>query len=133
VGTLMAGKLLDTTVLIDLARGNTTAADYIDSERKKGTALYVSIISAMELVVGCRNKAEVAKAAKLIAEFSSILLNQAISQKAYELLVSYSKSHGLMIPDSLIAATALTDILELASDNDRHFKTITGLAVSRPY
>jgi len=129
----MTGKLLDTIVLINLSRGIVTAADYVDEERRKGVPLFVSVVSAIELIVGCRNKAEVNKAAKLVAKFSSIYLNQAISTKAYKLILSYSKSHGLMIPDSLIAATALAEGLELASDNDRHFKMITGLSVNRPY
>jgi hypothetical protein len=33
---LVTGKLLDTTVLIDLSRGNSTAAEYVDSERTAG-------------------------------------------------------------------------------------------------
>jgi predicted nucleic acid-binding protein len=62
---LVTGKLLDTTVLIDLSRGNSTAAEYVDSERTAGTTLFISVISAMELVAGCRNKQEVAKIKKL--------------------------------------------------------------------
>lgn len=48
-------------------------------------------------------------------------------------MLVYSKSHSLMIPDALIAATALTEELELATDNDRHFKMIPDLLVNRPY
>ena len=129
----MAGKLLDTTVLIDLSRGKLDAADYVDSERQVGTELFVSVVSAMELIVGCRNKAEVVKAEKQIADFQLIQLTPAMSQKAYELITTYSKSHGLMIPDALIAATALTESLELMSDNDRHFKMIPNLIVARPF
>jgi predicted nucleic acid-binding protein len=129
----MAGKLLDTTVLIDLSRKNVAAADFIDNERRLGTELFVSIVSAMELIVGCRDKQEVAKAEKLVADFLLIQLNPAISQKAYELILAFSKSHGLMIPDALIAATALMESLELMSDNDRHFKMIPNLTVGRPY
>jgi predicted nucleic acid-binding protein len=39
----------------------------------------------------------------------------------------------LTIPDALIAATAIVQDLELVTDNDRHFKMIPELAVSRPY
>jgi hypothetical protein len=51
VDTLMAGKLLDTTALVDLSRGNIAAADYVDEERRKGVPLFVSVVSAMELIV----------------------------------------------------------------------------------
>lgn len=47
----MAGKLLDTTALVDLSRGNIAAADYVDEERRKGVPLFVSVVSAMELIV----------------------------------------------------------------------------------
>ena len=129
----MARKLLDTTVLIDLSRGKIAAADFFDNERHAGTELFVSVVSAMELIVGCRNKAEVAKAEKQIADFQLVQLNPAMSQKAYDLVLTYNKSHGMMIPDALIAATALLESLELMSDNVRHFTMIPDLIVTRPY
>lgn len=49
------------------------------------------------------------------------------------LLLTFSKSHGLTIPDALIAATALTESLELMSDNVRHFNMIPELTVTNPY
>jgi len=45
----MTGKLLDTTVLIDLLRGNADAADFIDATLASGIPLSISVISAMEL------------------------------------------------------------------------------------
>lgn len=109
----MNGKLLDTTVLIDLSRGNLNTADFIDSASESGTSLFISVISAMELIAGCRDKDEVEKAQKLIADFTLLHLSPAESIKAYELMVTYSKSHGMAIPDALIAATAITHDLDL--------------------
>ena len=129
----MTGKLLDTTVLIDLSRGDPYAADFIDAARASGTLLFISVISAMELIVGCRDKSEVEKAEKLVADFNLVHISPAESTKAYALTLAYSKSHGLVIPDALIAATAITQGFELASDNARHFKMIPDLAVERPY
>ena len=94
---------------------------------------FISVISAMELIVGCRNKVEVRKAKKLIADFTLVHISPTVSSKAYILVLNYSKSHGLAIPDALIAATAITQGLELASDNERHFEMIPDLAVKRPY
>ena len=112
----MSGKLLDTTVLIDLSRGNIDAADFIDSASESGTPLFISVVSAMELIAGCRDKQEVEKAQRLIADFSLLHLSPAESVTSYELMLSYSKSHGMAIPDALIAATAIVHDLELASD-----------------
>jgi len=129
----MSRKLLDTTVLIDLSRGNTDAADFVDDASGSGTSLYVSVISAMELIAGCRDEIEVQRAQKLIASFPLIHLSHVESAAAYDLVVAYNKSHGLSIPDAFIAATALTQGLELATDNDRHFRMIPGLSAARPY
>jgi predicted nucleic acid-binding protein len=87
----------------------------------------------MELVAGCRNRLEMENIQTLITDFTLLPLSPVASLKAYELMLSYSKSHGLAIPDALIAATALVQKLELATDNERHFKMIPDLLVKRPY
>lgn len=125
--------LLDSTVLVDLTRGDAEAADYVDAARRAGTQLFVSVVSAMELVAGCRNQAEVRQVDSLIADFTLLHLSPADSEKAYDLMVRFSKGHGLAIPDALIAATAETRGLPLATDNERHFSMINNLAVKRPY
>jgi predicted nucleic acid-binding protein len=129
----MKGLLLDTTLLIDLSRGNEQAADFIEQHRQENTHLAISTISAMELVVGCRNNREVSLAQLLIAEFSLIPLSVAISNQAYQWLITYNKSHGLLIPDALIAATAMVEQLELSTDNIKDFKMLPDLQVTKPY
>jgi hypothetical protein len=41
----MSGQLLDTTVLIDLSRGNTEAADFVDAAFKAKTLLFILLAS----------------------------------------------------------------------------------------
>jgi len=41
----MANKLLDTTLLIDLSRGSSAAADFVDKERDSAIGLFISVIS----------------------------------------------------------------------------------------
>ena len=129
----MNGKLLDTTVLIDLSRRSSAAADYIDAEHALHTPLFLSVVSAMELVAGCRDKSEVEQIKKMVADFGLVHLTPAISVKAYEFMWLYNKSHGLAIPDALIAATAVSQNLVLASDNIRHFAMLPELLLERPY
>lgn len=129
----MGHKLLDTTVLIDLSRGYDDAAEYIETEWQQGVLLYLSVVSAMELVVGCRNKNEQQQLIKLIALFNVIQLSSAISAKAYELMLTYHKSHHLMIPDAFIAATVLIENMELVTDNVSDFRMISDMIVKRPY
>ncbi len=78
----------------------------------------------MELVIGCRNKSELQKLNKFLKNFQIISLDVEISKNALELLKKFRLSHGLLIADSLIAATALTYNLPLATRNVRDFKFI---------
>jgi hypothetical protein len=51
---------------------------------------------------------------------------------AIDFLASFL-SHGLLIPDALIAATALEFNLTLCTKNIRHFQMIPDLELFRPY
>ena len=59
-------------------------------------------------------------------------LSELIGGRAYELLKSYAKSHGLHVFDSRIAATAIEEGLTLATRNKKHFHMIEGLSVEFP-
>ncbi len=98
-----------------------------------GAGVHVSIISAMELVAGCRNKVELARVQQFLQQVTVLPVSATASQTAYELMESFFLSHGLLIPDALIAATALEDGLTLHSKNNRHFRMIPALMVVRPY
>jgi hypothetical protein len=87
----------------------------------------------MELIIGCRDKSEVNKTLKFFGDYSVIDISIPVSKKAYQLIIEYSKSHGLVIPDAIIAATALESSLTLATSNVRHFDIIEGLGVQKPY
>jgi len=125
--------LLDSTVLIDLSRGNEDAIGFIDTLRENDQGIAISIISSMELIIGCRNKSEVNKTLEFLGDYPVIDISVPISRKAYQLIIEYSKSHGLVIPDAFIAVTALDESLTLVTSNVRHFDIIEGLGVQKPY
>jgi len=56
-------------------------------------------------------------------------INDLISEKYIELMLQYSKSHGLAIPDALIAATALVNNVSLYTLNRKDFIFIAGLTL----
>ncbi len=124
---------MDSTVLIDLSRENNEAIEFIDTLRKNNQEIAISVISSMELIIGCRDKNEVNKTLKFLGDYRVIDNSVPISKKAYQLLIQYSKSHGLLIPDAFISATALDENLTLVTDNVRHFDMIVGLSVQKPY
>lgn len=58
---------------------------------------------------------------------NSLLISPEITQRAIDILSEYHLSHGLAIPDALIAATSLDTGFSLFTYNTRNFKFIKGL------
>ena len=98
--------LIDTDILIDVANGDLTAITRLADEAKKAV-LSVSIITVMELIVGCRNKSELQKLNHFLSQFHCLTINEEISDLGIQLMQEYYLSHGLMIPDALIVTTAI--------------------------
>lgn len=121
-------SLIDTDVMIDVSRENPGAAGYIDSLNDPA----ISIITAQELIVGARDKRDLAGIDSLVSAFPVIHIDAAIGQLAYDLLKRYAKSDGLRTFDSLIAATAISQGLQLVSRNRKHFAMIDGLHLESP-
>lgn len=77
--------------------------------------------------MGCANKNEFQALQKFLVEFEIVQLNNRISLKAVELFEDFRLSHGVMIPDMLIAATAITLKIPLLSKNQKDFRFIDQL------
>ncbi|MBE9229684.1 type II toxin-antitoxin system VapC family toxin [Phormidium sp. LEGE 05292] len=118
--------LIDTDVLIDVSRGIEGTLALLDTTEATAT-LAVSVITQMELMVGCRNKSEQQVIERFLSRFEVIHVNESISNQAVELLRQYRLSHGLLIPDALIAATALVTGYPLLSKNQSDYRFIQGL------
>lgn len=124
---MTALTVIDTDILIDVRRGMTEAADYLD-RLERSAPLAISVITEMELLVGCRNKAELHATERFLERFLILKLTEPIVDQAVALLRKYRLSHGLLIADSLIAATAIHWGYALISKNQRDFKFISELA-----
>jgi len=118
--------IVDTDILIDAGRKVKEAVDRLDKEEQV-SVLGISVVTRMELIVGCRNKKESSALERFLKRFEIVGLNENISNKAVELLQRYRLSHGLLIADSLIAATALTMDVPLWSKNQKDYRFIEGL------
>lgn len=97
----------------------------------KSIEVYVNPIVLMEIYVGAINKIEIRKFEKFFDDFRITLINEDISQIAIELIKTYSKSHGLAIPDAFIAATCLENSIELFTFNSKDFKFIDDLKLHK--
>jgi predicted nucleic acid-binding protein len=127
--TLMA--VIDTDVLIDAGRGASEALACLQ-QLEQNTCLAISVITQMELIVGCRQKKEFRALERYLARFKILKLSEAISDRAVTLFRNYRLSHGILIPDALIAATVLDFDCSLVTKNQRDYRFIEGLRLS-PY
>jgi len=118
--------LIDSNVLIDVSRGN---AAYIDSLPEPWA---LSQVTAMELIVGARDKRDLATLDNFLALYPVVPLSDSIGTGAYRLLKTYAKSHGLHVFDSLVAATAIENTLTLVTLNRKHYQMIEGLLLEVP-
>lgn len=98
--------IIDTDILIDAGRGVPESVSFLQ-EITRRTQPAISVVTQMELIVGCRNKIELGHLEGFLLWFQIIKLTERISDIAVDLIKRYRLSHGLMIADSIIAATAL--------------------------
>ena len=118
--------LFDTDVLIDAGRGESEAVDALE-QAAESAPLAVSTVTEMELIVGCRNKDELAALDQFLRRFDIVPVRPAISEQATALLRTFRLSHGLLIADALIAATAIVDDMPFISKNQRDYRFIDTL------
>jgi predicted nucleic acid-binding protein len=118
--------IIDTDILIDYGRGDEKALNFLNDTR----LLYdhqISVMSWLELIIGARNKKELKIIGKFIGQFGVIHFQEDISLQAVQLLSQYRLSHGLMIGDALIAASALFLDCPVASKNRKDYLFIENL------
>lgn len=119
--------ICDTCVLIDFLRGDEATREKLLLNAKDGTAM--SAVTYMELMVGALNKREAAMIKRTFAHFNIIEINERVSLIARLLVEQFAKSHGLLIPDALIAAAALETGLPLWTTNLSDFRYIPGIVL----
>ena len=117
--------LCDTDIFIEAFKNNTLATDSLRRIGFQNIAL--SAITLMELYFGALNKRELAKINSRLQKLEIINLDQKITETAINMIERYAKSHGLHIPDALIAATAICRGIQLLTYNVKDFKFVEGI------
>lgn len=120
--------LIDTDILVDVARG-IVQADCFLTEVGKHRDLAISSVTEMELIIGCRNKGELSQLDVFLRRYERLPVTEPVSRLATELLRRFRLSHGLLIPDALIAATAATAGIAFVSKNRKHYEFIPDLSL----
>lgn len=128
--------LIDTDVLVnlfDLTKPRHAIADKAMADLlKDDISLYVSIVTAIEFIQGSKSGIEKNKVIQQLQFFQNFAVTEQISLDAKELIIKYSSSNGLLLGDSLIAATALYLDIPLFTFNKKDFKFIKYLKLYEP-
>src|SRR5690625_6288676 len=118
--------LVDSDVLIDWS-SDVCSSDLQLRELEEDHVLAISVVTQLELMVGCENKKAFKSLQKFLDDFNILHLNSSISEQAVKLFEEYRLSHGVLIPDMLIASTALMLEIPLMSKNRKDFRFIDKL------
>jgi hypothetical protein len=110
--------LWDTNILIDFLRGRPDAVTWIDALEEN---VAISAVSVLELYGGALSQREERDIWALRQELTCLPIGEEIGERAGSFMRHFGKSHGIDIPDAIIAATAEHHGLRLATLNVKHF------------
>ena len=99
--------LPDTNVFSQIFKGNQTVTSYIEKLQ-----VVVDATIYIECLQGSKSNEEKRIVKKVLDNFPLLLIDSDISQLAIDLIDTYSNSHGLLLADALIAASALENNLK---------------------
>jgi hypothetical protein len=120
--------VLDTCIVIDVLRGREAALAFVTGLADTPS---LSVITATELIAGIRNARERRQIERLLEVYTIHDIGLEIASLAGDYVRQYGRSHSVDPIDALIAATAKTRSLDLATLNLKHFPMFKGL--KRPY
>ncbi|MFI5366858.1 MAG: PIN domain-containing protein [Candidatus Binatia bacterium] len=123
--------IIDTTILVDLLRGSTSARTFLS--RVSPAERLVSAVTVAELIEGCRSRREVAVLNRELRLYTIRWIDEPQSQLADRWHRRFRLSKGIGYLDCLIAAAASCSTATLVTLNEKHFRFLPGLSVSRPY
>jgi predicted nucleic acid-binding protein len=123
--------LLDTDVMIDILRRYPPALAWLESLGDE--ELLLPGFMVMELLQGCRNKAEQEKLEKELQPYAVTWPSSEACNEAREVFASFHLSHGLGLLDALIGQTAVALQVPLCTFNDKHYAAVPHLQTIQPY
>jgi predicted nucleic acid-binding protein len=124
-------RLVDTSILVDFLRGSKIAENWLGGFASGELA--ISVVTAAELVAGCRNRREQNKVEKELALYPMLWISSGTSATAWEWYRQYHLSDGAGFLDCLIGASAYHHGVIVCTLNEKHFRPFPNTQVERPY
>lgn len=116
----MTKVLLDSDVLIEWLRGREPVVKKILSLLENHAELFWTPVSIAEIFAGVR-RSEEDEVENLFLLLEPLAITPEIGRRAGQFLKAYSKSHGVELGDSLIAASASIHGISLWTLNRKHY------------
>lgn len=113
--------IVDTNILIDFLKGKEEAIAFVELNQP----ISVSVIVVSELYSGVQNDDEIKELTSFLSHVEQVEVSSAIALKAGLLRRKFHKSHGVEIPDAIIAATAENKNVPVATLDKKHFSVLT--------
>lgn len=122
--------LIDTNIFVDFLRGYKPAIEFFESIIGEENVIF-SAITESELVCGkeCGDYLKKEKLLHFLYSWNKIPVTNQIAVLAGDI----SREYGLLIPDAIIAATAIVYKAELLTKNTKDFKSVDNLSIREPY
>ena len=117
--------ICDTNIFIEVYRNNPEIENKLNNAGIDNLA--ISDVTKAELIIGAKNKIELDVIRKHLKTLFTFHVNSGISEMAIDLIDKYCLSHKLLLPDALIAATAIHYNMELFTLNLKDFKFIPNI------
>jgi predicted nucleic acid-binding protein len=123
--------LIDTNIFVDHLRGKEEAAEFLQACIDKYETVYYCVITRIELMAGMRQN-ELPVINELLGVFKEVSITKEIAYLAGLYMNKYMKSHGLNVPDAIIAAASSRLNSALYTLNAKHFP-MNDIKVFKPY
>jgi predicted nucleic acid-binding protein len=123
--------MIDTNIVIDLFRKNANAVAWYASVQNLKWS--ITPIVWMEAAQGALNKRELAVIIAFLMQYTIEHPTVNDNYWAMTQITQFALSHGLQLPDAMIASVAVGLGIPLYTRNLKHFSFLPGLQVIRPY
>jgi hypothetical protein len=123
--------LLDTNILIGVARANPLTVEWLQSQAN--ARFGVPVLVFMEFVGGSRDATEQKRMLNILQPYPIIHLTASDSAWAQAQHTRYNLSHNVGIIDTLIASAAHRLEVPIYTLNLKHFTPLPGVKAIKPY
>ncbi len=113
--------LLDTSVIIDVLRYQRARHDWLRQRASEGDIFASCAITVAEIYAGMR-PLEAQKTSEFLEQLEYVEISEQAASKAGTLKFEWQRrGRTLSLPDAIIAALAITEDLDLATDNSKDY------------